>query len=119
MNRNFVCTEVSKELNEGEMMDLVGEKDSLRGEVLGGLDPGVAGEVDGAAGEALDDDALQEELPLVAVGHRDGSRLTERCHVHHELRRVHHVLPLHPPLLAPVPHRHLPAPHHPLHLYSN
>lgn len=93
---------------QGRIRDLVAEEDPLAGVNFGGLDPGVAREVDRAAGESLDDDAFQEELLLVPIQHRDGSRRDE-AGVHHELSRVHHPLPLHILLLEPVPEHCLAA----------
>lgn len=52
-----------------------------------GLDPRVAGEVNRATCETFDGDALKEELFLVFVVHRDGSRRTKGG-INDELRRV-------------------------------
>lgn len=81
---------------------LVGKEDPLGGMEAGRLDPGVARKVDRTTGKAFHHDALQEELPLVAVQHCDGACLAE-AGVHCELRRVHHPLRLRVLLLKPSP----------------
>lgn len=65
------------------------------------MDPRVAGEMHRPAREPFDDDALKEELLLVAVDHRDRPRLAEGG-VHVEFRGVHHALSLHVLLLVPI-----------------
>lgn len=79
---------------------LVGEEDSFVGVDSGGLDPRVAGKVDRVWAEPLDDEALEEELAVVAVDDGDRARLAEG-RSDSELGRVHRALRLHVLLLEP------------------
>lgn len=55
--------------------------------VILGLDPWVTGEVNRATCKAFYGDVFKEELFLVFVSHRDGSRRS-KCGIYRELRRV-------------------------------
>lgn len=88
---------------------LVGEKNSLLLIHTGGLNPRVACEIDRPADEPFEHYALEEELPLVLVHHRDGPRRSE-VRGDHEFRRVLHLLGFDVRLLEPVLQRPFAAP---------